>query len=45
MLIETDGSLQRDFGAMHAYSSRGGCLADAVGMGKTVSSHFFLIFT
>eukprot|EP00956_Cyclotella_meneghiniana_P026237 scaffold56209_cov65-Cyclotella_meneghiniana.AAC.3 len=36
-LIETDGSLSSDFGASHDYSSRGGCLADAVGMGKTAT--------
>lgn len=35
MLIETDGSLAKDFGAFHDYKSRGGCLADAVGMGKS----------
>lgn len=38
LLIENDGSLAKDFGAFHDYKSRGGCLADAVGMGKTVSS-------
>ena len=37
MLIEKDGSLSSDFGAQHDYSSRGGCLADAVGMGKTAT--------
>jgi hypothetical protein len=37
LLIENDGSLSSDFGAQHAYSSRGGCLADAVGMGKTAT--------
>lgn len=36
-LIENDGSLSSDFGAQHDYSSRGGCLADAVGMGKTAT--------
>ena len=37
LLIENDGSLAKDFGAGYDYTSRGGCLADAVGMGKTVS--------
>jgi hypothetical protein len=40
LLIENDGSLAKDFGAQHDYRSRGGCLADAVGMGKTVSFPF-----
>jgi hypothetical protein len=34
--VENDGSLAKDFGAKYDYRSRGGCLADAVGMGKTV---------
>ena len=38
LLIETDGSLSGDFGVSHDYKSRGGCLADAVGMGKTAVS-------
>ncbi|KAL7540970.1 hypothetical protein ACHAXR_010525 [Thalassiosira sp. AJA248-18] len=38
LLIENDGSLAKDFGAFHDYKSRGGCLADAVGMGKTATS-------
>jgi hypothetical protein len=38
LLIETDGSLSGDFGVRHDYKSRGGCLADAVGMGKTATS-------
>jgi SNF2 family DNA or RNA helicase len=37
LLVENDGSLAKDFGAKYDYRSRGGCLADAVGMGKTVS--------
>ena len=36
LLVENDGSLAKDFGAKYDYRSRGGCLADAVGMGKTV---------
>ena len=36
LMIENDGSLAKDFGAFHDYKSRGGCLSDAVGMGKTV---------
>jgi hypothetical protein len=40
LLIENDGNLAKDFGAQHDYRSRGGCLADAVGMGKTVSFPF-----
>jgi SNF2 family DNA or RNA helicase len=37
LLIENDGSLNKEFGASHDYQSRGGCLADAVGMGKTAT--------
>ena len=37
LLIENDGSLSKDFGAKYDYKSRGGCLADAVGMGKTAT--------
>jgi len=37
LLIENDGSLNEEFGATHDYKSRGGCLADAVGMGKTAT--------
>ncbi|KAL7500622.1 hypothetical protein ACHAWT_011254 [Skeletonema menzelii] len=37
LLIENDGSLSKEFGATHDYKSRGGCLADAVGMGKTAT--------
>jgi len=37
LLIENDGSLSKEFGASHDYKSRGGCLADAVGMGKTAT--------
>lgn len=44
LLIENDGSLAKDFGATHDYKSRGGCLADAVGMGKTVSFYLCIIF-
>ena len=36
LLVENDGCLGEGFGAKHDYRSRGGCLADAVGMGKTV---------
>ena len=35
LLIENDGSLAKDFGAKYDFRSRGGCLADAVGMGKS----------
>ncbi|KAL7547347.1 hypothetical protein ACHAWF_010667 [Thalassiosira exigua] len=38
LLVEEDGDLSKDFGARHHYVSRGGCLADAVGMGKTATS-------
>jgi SNF2 family DNA or RNA helicase len=37
MLIENDGSLSSDFGAKYDYYSRGGVLADAVGMDKTAT--------
>jgi len=38
LLIEQDGSLSGNFGVKYEYKSRGGCLADAVGMGKTATS-------
>lgn len=45
LLVENDGSLAKDFGAKYDYRSRGGCLADAVGMGKTVRSFGVVIFS
>lgn len=38
LLIESDGSLSCNFGARYDFRSRGGCLADAVGTGKTATS-------
>ena len=38
LLIETDGSLSGDFQNRYDYKSRGGVLADAVGMGKTATA-------
>ena len=38
LVIEEDGSLQNDFGHKFAFKSRGGCLADEVGTGKTATS-------
>jgi hypothetical protein len=38
LLIESDGSLSGEFNDGYDYKSRGGALADAVGMGKTATS-------
>ena len=37
LLIESDGSLSGEFNDGYDYKSRGGALADAVGMGKTAT--------
>ena len=37
-LLERDGSLGSDFGTFLDYKSRGGVLADAVGLGKTCTA-------
>jgi SNF2 family DNA or RNA helicase len=38
LVIEQDGSLSGGFGDYYDYTSRGGCLADEVGTGKTATS-------
>jgi hypothetical protein len=38
LCIEQDGDLSKDFGeSLYKYTSRGGCLADEVGVGKTAT--------
>ena len=45
LLIENDGSLGTEFGCTHDYKSRGGVLADAVGMGKTATTIGLILST